>query len=105
MAGRAGVAHLRAVTTAEGGIVPLEGMGQTVIVRRQPHLVSPVPEGLGQKGLSLLAYALSHNSASTAPGDMGSRVMRTPTALEMALAIAAIGGTRDTSPTPRTPKG
>src|SRR5262249_29798001 len=50
-------------------------------------------------------YPLAHTAANTAPGDMGSRVRRTPIALWMALAIAAIGGTRGTSPAPRTPKG
>src|SRR5262252_6195383 len=55
--------------------------------------------------LSAQVYPLAHNAANTAPGDMGSRVIRTPIALWMALAIAAIGGTRGTSPAPRTPKG
>jgi hypothetical protein len=36
-------------------------------------------------------------------GDIGTCVMRTPVALEMALPIAASGGTIGVSPTPRTP--
>ena len=37
--------------------------------------------------------------------DIGSSVMRTPVALAIALATAAIGGMIGTSPTPRTPYG
>src|ERR1700687_4486392 len=42
---------------------------------------------------------------STRPGDIGSSVIRTPTALAIALATAAGGGTIETSPTPREPIG
>ena len=44
-----------------------------------------------------------HSSSSTAPGDIGRLSIRTPTAAWMALAMAAMGGTIGTSPTPRTP--
>ena len=36
-------------------------------------------------------------------GDIGMWVIRTPTAFDTALAIAASGGTIEVSPTPRTP--
>src|SRR5712691_12327496 len=47
----------------------------------------------------------SHIAFRMAPGDMGSLVIRTPMAWEMALARAARGGMMGTSPTPRSPKG
>ena len=47
----------------------------------------------------------AHTVSMTVLGFMGSRVMRTPMALLMALAMAAGGGTMFTSPTPRTPNG
>jgi hypothetical protein len=40
---------------------------------------------------------------NTRGGDMGICVMRTPAAFDMALAMAASGGTIEVSPTPRTP--
>src|SRR5205823_6576552 len=42
-------------------------------------------------------------ASSTAPGDIGRRLIRTPIALWIALQSAAGGGTIGTSPTPRTP--
>ena len=45
----------------------------------------------------------SHNVSNTLPGVIGRLVMRTPMALLMALAMAAMGGTKGTSPVPRTP--
>ena len=47
----------------------------------------------------------AHTVSMTVLGFMGSRVIRTPMAWLMALAIAAGGGTMFTSPTPRTPNG
>src|SRR5215813_326478 len=54
-------------------------------------------------GYGAVSFACS--AAKMALGDIGRRVIRTPIALEIALAIAANGGIIGTSPTPRTPKG
>ncbi len=45
----------------------------------------------------------SSSAFSTRGGDIGSDVKRTPVALAMALATAAMGGQMGVSPTPRTP--
>src|SRR5262245_18131848 len=47
--------------------------------------------------------AFSSSALRMRGGDIGICVMRTPAALETALAIAARGGTIEVSPTPRTP--
>ena len=48
-------------------------------------------------------FAARSSSRSTRGGDIGSCRTRTPVASCMALAMAGIGGTMGTSPTPRTP--
>ena len=45
----------------------------------------------------------ANSAARMRGGDMGICCIRTPTALETALATAASGGTMEVSPTPRTP--
>ena len=49
------------------------------------------------------AAACSSTALRTLGGDMGSSVIRMPMASWMAFAIAAMGGTIGTSPTPRAP--
>ena len=56
-----------------------------------------------EHGIAVAIDGVIYQDALLQP--IGSDVMRLPMALWMALAIAAIGGTIGTSPTPRTPNG
>ena len=70
----------------------------------------PLPMGFSFRLRFFSSYAPllpfpAHTVSMTVLGFMGRRVIRTPIAWLMALAIAAGGGTMLTSPTPRTPNG
>ncbi len=58
---------------------------------------------LGGLGANSAAYFFPCSAFTTLPGDIGSMFMRMPSALWIALAMAAGGATIGTSPTPRTP--
>ncbi len=75
----------------------LQAAGYPLHCRGHPYLWQDYPPPL-----ALLAASF-HTASIIAPGDMGILVIRTPVAFWTALAMAAIGGTRGNSATPRRP--
>src|SRR5262249_51602473 len=67
-------------------------------------VVGACPSDLGfDQSLAVPLARASSRALRTLGGDIGRSVKRTPVALAIALAMAAIGGTIGVSPTPRTP--
>ena len=73
--------------------------------RRRDAATPPAAPVSAPKAAAAAAPATASKAARTFGGDIGKSGMRRPVALRMALAMAAIGGTIGTSPTPRAPNG
>src|SRR5437879_5133161 len=94
------------VAIDEKNVLSIKGIGVLYPDLRHSPLLSP-HRGLDRWSRCYFPPSpfFSHIAFRMAPGDMGSLVIRTPMAWEMALARAARGGMMGTSPTPRSPKG
>ncbi len=98
--------HVRYVVPCRGSPLPACGRVRGWSwPRHERGALRPLPDGAPPTGGSRpnQAFRAASSALSTRGGDIGTWVMRTPNAFDMALAMAAMGGTIEVSPTPRTP--